>query len=223
MLAIEVVCDVLHWYVLSVHTVHGTRKAVVIHLRKEILAKIVLHVSPVRCRSHNGICQLNIKILTVKNIKSCVFPEYSSWLFWRDAMFFLMNIRISSACLTSVPWDNMMTTQQSYWEWSFFDKVNSSCLICWNVELTVRSAIFNTPQHTQRQKTRFLLFVSGSSSLPRQSWVSWIVSPAFHSLCWSPCDFSACCEVQTPCCLWWGSNHTGLRPFYSPKAQRGAE
>lgn len=78
MLAIEVVCDVLHWYVLSVHTVHGTRKAVVIHLRKEILAKIVLHVSPVRCRSHNGICQLNIKILTVKNIKSCVFTEYSS-------------------------------------------------------------------------------------------------------------------------------------------------
>lgn len=51
MLAIEVVCDVLHWYVLSVHTVHGTREAVVIHLRTDILAKIVLHVSPVRCRS----------------------------------------------------------------------------------------------------------------------------------------------------------------------------
>lgn len=26
----------------------------------------------------------------------------------------------------------MMTTQQSYWEWSFLDKADSSCLICWN-------------------------------------------------------------------------------------------
>lgn len=34
-------------------------------------------------------------------------------------------------CLTSVPWDSMMTTQQSCCEWSFLDKADSSCLICW--------------------------------------------------------------------------------------------
>lgn len=32
MLAIEVVCDVLNWDMLSVHTIHGTREAVVTHL-----------------------------------------------------------------------------------------------------------------------------------------------------------------------------------------------
>lgn len=34
-------------------------------------------------------------------------------------------------CFTSVPWDSMMTTQQSCCEWSFLDKSDSSCLICW--------------------------------------------------------------------------------------------
>lgn len=32
MLAIEVVCDILNWDMLSVHAVHGTREAVVAHL-----------------------------------------------------------------------------------------------------------------------------------------------------------------------------------------------
>lgn len=42
-------------------------------------------------------------------------------------------------CLTSVPCDSIITTQQSYWEWSFLDKADSSCLICWNIGQDVSS------------------------------------------------------------------------------------
>lgn len=36
MLAGEVVGDVLNWDILSVHTIHGTREAVVTHLQTQI-------------------------------------------------------------------------------------------------------------------------------------------------------------------------------------------
>lgn len=58
----------------------------------------------------------------------------------------------SSAGLTSVPWDRMITTQQSNCEWSFFDKADSSDMICWNVEINFSPSIFNSLSHTEAEE-----------------------------------------------------------------------
>ena len=53
----------------------------------------------------------------------------------------------------------MITTQQSCWEWSFLDKADSSCLICWNFEIKVSITEFHAVSDNQKKKRKHSYFL----------------------------------------------------------------
>lgn len=152
----------------------------------------------------------------------------SSWHSYIDLRRFcnfdcVLLVRIIACFFTSVPCDSMMTTQQSYLEWSILDKSDSSRLISWKVEIVFMTVLASQTwaqtvtcccRHA-RQKKGLLHVVSGFFSLSQWSWTPWICSPSCHSLHWILVDSSARSGAQSPHCLWWGSVHTGWHPFYN--------